>query len=176
MNTINRVTAKCIILGINNHLDDICGLRTGCVRAIHEPLLVLEPGEAIPAVWRLQNRREHTSPGKQPGYGVDGHVFLARTAHYQRGQVDGNDVRAVMGCTHVQRAARRRFPGQSKQQFLPGPVAHHAVPVRAARRLRHRLDRTIVALWPVLPVQEDLSHIYQLDQKGCAKPDGAPGA
>lgn len=139
-------------------------------------MLVLEPGETVPAVRRLQDRREHTAPGQQPGHGVDGHVLLAGAAHHQRGQADDHDVRALVGGAHVQRAARRRVPGQPQQQLLPGPAAHHAVPVRVARRLRDRVDRTVVALRPVLAVQEDLSHIHQLDQEGRAQPDGQQGA
>lgn len=164
------------LTGVDDHLDDIRGLCAGRVRAVHEPVLVLEPGEAVPAVRRLQDRREHTAPGQQPGHGVDGHVLLARAAHHQRGQAHDHDVRALVGGAHVQRAARRRVPREPQQQLLPGPVAHHAVPVRAARRLRDRVDRTVVALRPVLAVQEDLSHIHQLDQEGRAQPDGAPGA
>lgn len=47
--------------------------------------------------------------------------------------------------------------------------------MRAAGGLRNRVDRTVVALRPVLSVQEDLSHIHQLDQEGRAQPRGAPG-
>jgi len=137
-------------------------------------VLVLEPGEAIPAVRGLQDRREHTAPSQQPGHGVDGHVLLARAADHQRGQADDHDVRAVVGRAHVQRAARRRVPGQPQQQLLPGPVAHHVVLVRAAGRLHHRVDRTVVALRPVLAVPQDLSHIHQLDQEGRAQSGGAP--
>lgn len=36
--------------GVDDHLDDIRGLCAGRVRAAHEPVLVLEPGEAVPAV------------------------------------------------------------------------------------------------------------------------------
>lgn len=72
---------------------------------------MLEPGKTVPAVWRLQDRREHPSPGQQPGNGVDGHVLLARAANHQRGQANDHDVRTVLGGAHVQRAARRRVPG-----------------------------------------------------------------
>jgi len=48
--------------------------------------------------------------------------------------------------------------------------------VRVAGRLRHRVDRTVVALRTVLAVQENLSHIHQLDQEGRAQSHGAPGA
>lgn len=105
---------------------------------------------------------------------MDGHVFLARAADHQCGQADDHDVRAVMGSAHVQRTSRRGVPGQPQQQLLPGPVAHHAVPVRVARRLRHSVDRTVVALRPVFPVQENLPHIHQLDQEDRAQPDGPP--
>jgi len=47
--------------------------------------------------------------------------------------------------------------------------------VRAASGLRHRVDRTILALWPVLAVQEDLSHLHQFDQESRAQPSCAPG-
>lgn len=161
--------------GVDNHFDDIRGLCACCVRAVHEPVLVLEPREAVPAVRRFQDRREHIAPGQQPGYGVDGHVLFSRAAHHQRGQVDDHDVRAVVGGAHVQRAARRRVPCQPEQQLLPGPAPHDAVLVRVAGRLRHRVDRTIVALWPVLAVQEDLSHLHQFDQEGRAQPTCAPG-
>lgn len=107
---------------------------------------------------------------------MDGHVLLARAAHHQRCQANDHDVRALVGGAHVQRATRCRFPRQPQQQLLLGPVAHHAVPVRAARRLRHRVDRTVVALRSVLAVQEDLPHIHQLDQEGRAQPDGDQGA
>jgi len=161
--------------GVDDNFDDIRGLCARCVRAVHEPVLVLEPGEAVPAVRRLQDCREHTAPGQQPGHGVDGHVLLSRAAHHQRGQADDHDVRAVVGGAHVQRAARRRVPGQPEQQLLPGPAPHHAVLVRVAGRLRHRVDRTVVALRPVLAVQEDLSHIHQFDQEGRAQSARAPG-
>lgn len=90
-----------MLTGVDDHLDDIRGLRAGRVCAVHEPVLVLEPGEAIPAVRRLQDRREHTAPGQQPGHGVDGHVLLAGVAHHQRDQADDHDVRAVVGRAHV---------------------------------------------------------------------------
>jgi len=73
-----------------------------------------------------------------------------------------------VGGTQVQRAARRRVPGQPEQQFLPGPASHYAVFVRVASRLRHRVDRTVLALRPVLAVQEDLSHLHQFDQESRA--------
>jgi len=164
-----------VLSGIDDHFDDIRGLCARRVRAVHEPVLVLEPGEAVPSVRRLQDRREHTAPGQQPGNGVDGHVLLCRAAHHQRGQADDHDVRAVVGGAHLQRAARRRVPGQPEQQLLPGSAAHHAVSVRVAGRLRHRVDRTVVALRTVLSVQEDLSHIHQLDQEGRAQPARAQG-
>lgn len=138
-------------------------------------MLVLEPGEAVPTVRRLQDRREHIAPGQQPGHGLDGHVLLARAADHQRGEAHDHDVYPVMGGAHVQRAARHRVPGQPEQQLLPGPVAHHAVPLRATGRLRDRVDRTIVALRPVLAVPEDLSHIHLFDQKSHAQPRGPPG-
>lgn len=47
--------------------------------------------------------------------------------------------------------------------------------MRVARRLRDRVDRTVVALRPVLAVQEDLSHIHQFDQEGRAQSHGAQG-
>jgi len=64
-------------------------------------VLVLEPGEAVSAVWRFQDRREYIAPGQQPRYGVDGHVLFSRIAHHQCGQVDDHDVRAVVGGAHV---------------------------------------------------------------------------
>jgi len=36
--------------GVDDPVDDIRGLRAGRVRAVHEPVLVLEFGEAIPSV------------------------------------------------------------------------------------------------------------------------------
>lgn len=98
--------------GVDHHFDDFRGLCTCRVCALHESVLVLEPGETVSAVRRFQDRREHTAPGQQPGNGVDGHVLLARAAHHQRGQADDHDVREVVGGAHVQRAARRRVPGQ----------------------------------------------------------------
>lgn len=47
--------------------------------------------------------------------------------------------------------------------------------MRVAGWLRHRVDRTIVALRPVFAVQEDLSHIHQLDQESRTQSHGAPG-
>jgi len=99
---------------------------------------------------------------------LDGHVLLTRVTDYQRGQTNDHDVRSVLGGANVQRTTRRRVPCQPKQQLLLGAVAHYVIPMRIASRLRHRLDRTIMALWPILAVQENLSHIHQLDQEGCA--------
>lgn len=106
---------------------------------------------------------------------MDGHVLFSWAAHHQRGQVDDHDVRAIVGGAHVQRASRRRVPGQPEQQLLPWLAPHDAVLVRVAGRLRHSVDRTILALRPILTVQEDLSHIHQFDQEGRAQSACAPG-
>lgn len=45
--------------------------------------------------------------------------------------------------------------------------------MRAPGRLRHRVDRTVVALRPVHAVQKDLLHIHQLDQERHTQPHGA---
>jgi len=103
-------------------------------------MLVLEFGEAIPAVRRFQDRRKYIAPGQQSGHGLDGHVLLARVADHQRGQTNDHDVYPVLGGAHVQRTARCRVPCQPEQQFLLRAVAHHVVPLRTAGRLRHRLD------------------------------------
>lgn len=54
------------------------GLLPRRFRALHEQLLVLGPGETVPAIRRLQDSREHSPFGEQPRHGLDGNVLQSR--------------------------------------------------------------------------------------------------